>query len=141
MTDRLYLVQNNGRIKNVGRNFKSYDFGTVKQCADLFLGDEARRYDLLVPQLGQTGTYEWDCNKVVLYAPPTPAAHQTVLRLCVLGRVQELPGYCIVVAHPGEDLVAVFDNVPAVTDFLAGLSQDETDELFVRIIPLNKVVS
>ncbi len=141
MTDRLYLVQNNGRIKNVGRNFKSYDFGTVKQCADLFLGDEARRYDLIVPRLGQTGTYEWDCNKVVLYAPPTPAAHQTVLRLCVLGRVQELPGYCFVVTVLGQDLVAVFDNVPAVTDFLASVPQEAADGLFVRIVPYNKVVS
>lgn len=148
MTDRLYLIQNNGNSKNVGKDFKSYDFDTVEQCARLFLGDEARQYVLRVPKMDLTdeainrGVYEWDCHKVVLFAPPTPAAHQAVLRLCHLGRVKALPGYCFVVTRlgVGDDLVAVFDNVQECIDYLASVEQPEADDLFVRIVPFNKLV-
>ena len=138
-SDRIILVRNDGSTKNIGKDFKSYDFNTVDKCAQLFLGDEAQRYTLNVPRLGTNGAYDWDCNTVTLYAPSTPAAHETVLRFCHLGRVKSLEGYCFVVtADVVGGVVGVYDSVEALIEFIAGQPKEWADDLFIRVVPFNK---
>ena len=143
MTDRIFIINEEGKLTNVGRSFKSYETDVVLKCAKLFLGDDAREYKFKARKLGQTRSsihYDFDCNKIVVYAVPTPNAHAAVLRLLALADCDELGGYCFVVTECGKThngLHGVFTSREALEAYVAKQPQEVADELFVRIVPFN----
>lgn len=143
MTQAIYSVNNEGSIKNIGRDFRSYDYETVEKCAGLFLGDDSRKYVLRTRKLGGSrGDYEWNQNSVILYAACTPNAHEAILRLMKIGDVNRLDGYCFVVTDIADrrKLCGVFDTREALEAYLVAVDEDLADDLFVRIVPLNQVL-
>lgn len=143
MPEAIYTISAEGNLKNIGRDFKSYETDIVHKCAALFLGDDAREYKFKARKLGQSRSsihYDFDCNKVVIYAVPTPAAHAAVLRLLALADCDELSGYCFVVTECGKThngLHGVFTSREALEAYVAKQPQEVADELFVRIVPFN----
>lgn len=143
MTVAIYSINRAGSLKNIGRDFRSYDYDTVEKCAGLFLGDNARKYVLRTRKLGAVHSdYEWCTNSVVLYADNTPYANEAVLRIMRIGDVDTLPGYVFHVASLGiaSDLMGIFDSREALESYLVSLDQETSDNMFVRIVPLNEVL-
>lgn len=143
MTQAIYSINCAGNLKNIGRDFRSYDYGTVEKCAGLFLGDNARKFVLRTRKLGSRSTsYEWDQNSVILYADNTPNAHEAVLRVMRIGDVDTIPGYVFHVASLGiaTDLKGIFDSREEMEAYVASVDQETADNLFVRIVPLNEVL-
>ncbi|MCP4896284.1 MAG: hypothetical protein GY906_04850 [bacterium] len=145
MTQAIYKINNHGDLKSVGKVFKSYHYDTVEQCAGLFLGDDSRKYILHTQRLGHAEVREgwsWTYNSVIVYAADTPNAHESVLRLMCIGGVDALPGYCFAVHDGlgGSGLVGIFDSREKLEQYLASVSQEEAEDLFIRIVPLNEAL-
>lgn len=140
--DRIYAINEQGKLKNVSRGFKSYDMKTVENCADLFF-DDARKYKIKSRKLGVKRTsWSYDCeNDILVYAVPTPAAHAAVLRLLALADCESLDGYCFVVTECGKShngLHGVFTSREDLEAYVAKQSQEVADDLFIRIVPFNQ---
>lgn len=137
----IYSISNDGSLKNVSRDFRYGESETVEKCLALLL-DGVRRYEFLVPKLGSTKrvggdyVYEWDFNKVVVFAPPTPAAHESVLRLLRIGLADKLEGYVFSLFHLGK-LVCICDSREALERVVCEYEEDLVEDLFIRIVPLN----
>jgi len=144
MSQAIYTVNAHGNIKNIGRDFRSYDYDTVEKCAGLFLGDSQNKYVLRTRKLGGSKSdFEWNQNSVILYAESTPNAHESVLRLMRIGDVDKLPGYCFVVTEFGKPTLfrGVFDNRSDLEAYIGSKTEEECEDLYIRIVQFNKVLS
>ena len=139
--DRIFSVNEEGKLTNVGRNFKSYETSIVMQCARIFLGEDAREYKIKAPQMGkQDSNWDFDCNDIIVYAVPTPAAHESVLRLMRIAGCDSLDGYCFVVTECGKThrgLHGVFTDRTDLEKYVAKVPAEVAEELFIRIVPFN----
>lgn len=143
MSTAIFTINNHGKLKNVGRPFKSYEHDIVKQCADLFLADGSRQYSFRARKLGGGDSgYEWNSHNIIVYAADTPYAHAALLRLLNLADCDKVDGFCFVVHelhNSNSGLKGVFDSRRELEKYLASLPQDDADDTYVRVVPFNHI--
>lgn len=134
----IYTIDNYGKLTNLTRQFSYGESQTVEKCAKIFLS-ESRRYEFQVPKFGtlqKSYPYEWDYNTIVVFAVPTPLAHESILRLMRIARVDEIEDYVFSISYHGE-LVGIFDSREKLEAVIADFDENDIEDVFIRIVPLN----
>jgi hypothetical protein len=141
-SQRLFHINVEGKLKNIGRDFKSYDYGTVEACAELFLGESARKYQFDIPKFGRRFGSYYDQHNVTVFAECSFAAYESLFRMLRIAGVDEIKNCCFVVNELGKSaalgLHGVFSSIEKLDEYLDSVPLDVRTELVVRPLPFDQ---